>query len=141
MVQDMTPLGLFEWVCGGLGAAVLSVLGMVVGGYKRADDGLSKVREDLENKLTRTDVEFTSAVSMAKREAAEALMAHSQRTDLRIENGRAELNAHVNSLSARIDRLGDDMARKSDILALDKRMEGLGARLDRILEHMNRSAA
>lgn len=76
----------------------------------------------------------SQAIQKATREAADALMAHSQRTDSRIEQGRRELDEHVRQINGRIDRIADDMVRKEDFQAMITQLAALTVRIDRVLE-------
>lgn len=94
---------------------------------KELGDGLSRARSD-----------FGASLDVAKREASEALMAHSLRTDSRHEAVRQELNNNVQLINGRIDRIADSMVRKDDMeawaSALSAQMSSLASRIDRVLE-------
>lgn len=92
-------------------------------------------RNDLTGKrIDAIEVSQSKLVERAKREAAEALMAVATRLDSRHEAIRQELNIQVRDLSARIDRIGDDMVRREDFQALGKQFADLQSRIDRLLE-------
>ena len=78
-----------------------------------------------------------AAIDLAKREAGEALMAHSDRTDARQEQVRKELAQSVRELNGRIDRIDNDMARRDDVRALGDQVSNLSSRIDRVLEMRN----
>lgn len=106
---------------------ILGSAGAVVAFVLHRNDILSKRIDVIDGRVEKT-----------KQEAAEALLAHSLRTDSRQEAVRTELNTHVQALNARITQLSDTAARKDDVQALSERVAQLGEamtqRLDRIID-------
>lgn len=118
-------LGLPVWLTQLVAAITpaLAVLGFVV---RRADR--------INDRIDANHAEAMGAVKSARTEAAEALLATSDRFDQRHEAIRREIAAQVGFILDRVNSMSDTMVRRTDIEQVNQRFDSLNQRIDKVLD-------
>lgn len=109
-----------------IGASILpalALLGFVVNRADRLNDTIRKNNEAA-----------FEAIENAKTEASEALTATVERFDSRHEAVRREIAQQMGFVLERINSMSDTMARREDLANISARIDGMSARMDKLLD-------